>query len=880
MAISIIDNFTVNTTKNIDSRLGPYASTDQATGSISTLLRYVGMTITITGSGQPVEYWFSPTTSSADLVLKTASVTGFVTTSSFNVFTSSYNTGSFTGSFIGTHTGSLFGTSSWASNAQTASYVLQAVSSSFASTASIALQVSTSISTQNIQHNVLFVDTIGPGFIQVDGGLRYNPNLDLLTTTSSYTLQALSSSFAQTASYYIEKDPIFTAKSGSLATTGSNIFIGNQTITGSLVVSGSTTLSGSLNVSGEITGSLFGTSSWASNAINSNTASYVLQAVSSSFASTASFAPNYQLISGTGSMLAPYVLTSSTSSMTVATASFAQRGNGPFSGSFSGSGANLNSIPTTAVVGNFTQIATGSVTASVTPTQFSVVSGSMTELLVTGTGVALGSAITDTHIITGSLTITGSNTVIGNQTITGSLQVSSSNATQFLVGSSSLFVNSAGNVGIGTTTPVGSLDILSSTTGLLRISGSGGSVITLFRPGATFSGFVKYTRANMDIGTTNSDGLSLFTNNVSRFNIDSIGQISITSAGTQTAFSIANLSNYLLFVSSSGQVGMGTGSPNATLDVNGSVNISGSGVTTPFKVITAGTGAGAGSLFVTQSGVVHLINSSSATQNLIVRENSTNPTAIQLQNSGNIAGNILLNQTTYTPLNNAKASQLQITGPAGGVSIAAVTQATTTSTIDFIVGGFSSAAAGILAGRFANSGRFLVNTSTDDGSNQLQVSGSTKITDTIVASGSANAGSLLDLQQTWNTTGIPTAIKLNVTNTASGATSKLIDVQVGGVSQFNIDKTGKIVVPSTITAPGTTGAQSINKISGKVNAAAATTSLVVTNNLVTTSSIVICQLGTNDSTCRLNSVVEANGSFTINYIAPTSETVIKFMVIN
>jgi hypothetical protein len=43
----------------------------------------------------------------------------FVTTSSFNAFTASYNTGSFTGSF----TGSLFGTSSWATNALTASYL-------------------------------------------------------------------------------------------------------------------------------------------------------------------------------------------------------------------------------------------------------------------------------------------------------------------------------------------------------------------------------------------------------------------------------------------------------------------------------------------------------------------------------------------------------------------------------------------------------------------------------------------------------------------------------------------------------------------------------------------------------------------------------------
>ena len=45
-------------------------------------------------------------------------------------------------------------------------------------------------------------------------------------------------------------------------------------------------ITGSLNVTGGITASLFGTASWAENAL---TASYVLNAVSSSFAQTASF---------------------------------------------------------------------------------------------------------------------------------------------------------------------------------------------------------------------------------------------------------------------------------------------------------------------------------------------------------------------------------------------------------------------------------------------------------------------------------------------------------------------------------------------------------------------------------------------------------------
>jgi hypothetical protein len=73
----------------------------------------------------------------------------------------------------------------------------------------------------------------------------------LSNATSSYVLASITSSMLQpyvltsttssmivsgalTASHYRETDPIFVAKSGSLATTGSNAFRGNQIITGSV----------------------------------------------------------------------------------------------------------------------------------------------------------------------------------------------------------------------------------------------------------------------------------------------------------------------------------------------------------------------------------------------------------------------------------------------------------------------------------------------------------------------------------------------------------------------------------------------------------------------------------------------------------------------
>lgn len=63
----------------------------------------------------------------------------------------------------------------------------------------------------------------------------------------------------------------------------------------------------------------------------------------------------------------------------------------------------------------------------------------------------------------------------------------------------------------------------------------------------------------------------------------------------------------------------------------------------------------------------------------------------------------------------------------------------------------------------------------------------------------SSATNALNITQTWNTTGVPTAIQLNVTNTASGSHALLLDLQVGGVSQMRVSKLGEIFC-SNITA--------------------------------------------------------------------------------
>jgi hypothetical protein len=58
--------------------------------------------------------------------------------------------------------------------------------------------------------------------------------------------------------------------SGSAKLSGSNSLNGNQTITGSVLITGSLAVTGSINILGSITGSLFGTASWAQNAISAS----------------------------------------------------------------------------------------------------------------------------------------------------------------------------------------------------------------------------------------------------------------------------------------------------------------------------------------------------------------------------------------------------------------------------------------------------------------------------------------------------------------------------------------------------------------------------------------------------------------------------------
>lgn len=100
-----------------------------------------------------------------------------------------------------------------------------------------------------------------------------------------------------------------------------------------------------------------------------------------------------------------------------------------------------------------------------------------------------------------------------------------------------------------------------------------------------------------------------------------------------------------------------------------------------------------------------------------------------------------------------------------------------------------------------------------------------------------------------------------------------------GVNALQVN--GGVAIAKTITAGGTTGAQTINKAAGSVNFAAAATSLVVTDSFVTANSIIICTVATNDTAFKSVQAVPTSGSFTLfANAAAAAETRVQFIVVN
>jgi hypothetical protein len=285
------------------------------------------------------------------------------------------------------------------------------------------------------------------------------------------------------------------------------------TITGSFIASGSSTFSGSVVAADGITGSLFGTSS------------YALQTLSSSYALTASFAPNYTL----------------TSTFVSASASFDAR-IAANSESIAQLSESFEALSSSFVDLNLTQITSGSYTASIGSYGFQVntsasISGSLTVTDTIFAQTLVVQVITSsTELITGSLTVSGTLNALGG--ITGSLYGTSSwasNAISSSYTSTSSYTFTAESASYAATsshvTPLSQSVIIS---GSLSVNSTTGS------------GFVSNADTLIFVGTSSFTGLTSFTSSVVIENQSNPASLFLIKSGSQQYLDIASNSEATL----------------------------------------------------------------------------------------------------------------------------------------------------------------------------------------------------------------------------------------------------------------------------------------------------------------------------------------------
>lgn len=125
------------------------------------------------------------------------------------------------------------------------------------------------------------------------------------------------------------------------------------------------------------------------------------------------------------------------------------------------------------------------------------------------------------------------------------------------------------------------------------------------------------------------------------------------------------------------------------------------------------------------------------------------------------------------------------------------------------------------------------------------------------------ANAVVDLSGTWNTSGKPTGIKLNMTDTASDPNSLLMDLQVGGVSKFSVSKGGVISgIGSGITGlPNSAYTVGFGTVSSSLGSGSSVSGTAASDGFI------IAEASTTDTT-NDNYLILSTGTATVNQYIP------------
>jgi len=524
---------------------------------------------------------------------------------------------------------------SQAQNAVTASYVLNAVSASYALTSSnvqggLSRYIPVWSTNTKLTSSVIYQNI--DGYIGI--GVT-DPEAEL-EITNIFSIRNPALSAAKARFYWGNEFQTFNIdayNSGtpwpfSIQSNGGNVGIGTSYPNFTLDVIGNGRYTSGLTVTGSliapsITGSLLGTASWATNTItasyilnavsasyalsasNAQTASYILNAVSSSFAATASSADNFTVRGTlTAQTLVVQTVTSSVDFVTGSTRFGSTLSNThQFTGSLSVTGG----LAVNATTSNFTGSVNVNGSVNLTTDQpFRLYNGASFVGGLGSTNWAGGGVNTDTGLY------------------------STNNLWLYAGTSVRMAISSSGNVGIGTTTPAEKLDVYGSIVirsnynlswgssygaNVPTISGASGvnPFIAFYGAGSTGGEHVRLTSAgNVGIGTTSpTEKLVVHSGNIKLFSLQNVAdqyryigteydanngnnraeiRFAIDGGDTNTRMSFHTAAgggtiNERMRITSAGNVGIGTTSPNARLDVSGSAIVSGSFTVSPSNAV-------------------------------------------------------------------------------------------------------------------------------------------------------------------------------------------------------------------------------------------------------------------------------------------------------